>query len=88
MSCSTTAEQTGRRMRAAWIRFINGNEPWASASDSPHVFGPHGISQNLDQHSLRSHRRMNNVVSLESMDKAELDALFIALAARKVSLIN
>lgn len=85
-----SAQQTGRNLREAWIKFLNLEQPWPSASESKsyYAFGPYGTSQLLNDWELRSRRRIAQAESLEGMDSALLDKVFFGLAAGKVSLLN
>lgn len=82
------AQRTGQKMREAWIKFINLEQPWPSSSDSPYAFGPYGVSHALEDWELRSRRRIALTESLDEMDSALLDRVFFGLANRKVSLLN
>ncbi|KAJ2901604.1 hypothetical protein MKZ38_001624 [Zalerion maritima] len=88
LSSSHGAQQTGRNMREAWIKFLNLEEPWSSDRGSRYAFGPYGVCQALDDQEAGSRRRMVQVEYLKTVDRAVLDKVFFALAAGRISLLN
>ncbi|VUC37787.1 unnamed protein product [Clonostachys rosea] len=88
MGDAYAARRTGRNMREAWIRFINGDEPWVGGADSWHAFGPHGISKSLEKWELDSYKRVSNVERLSQMDTNLLNNVLSGLATGNVSLLN
>ncbi|KAM5383466.1 hypothetical protein ACJZ2D_002159 [Fusarium nematophilum] len=85
---SEAAQQTGRNMREAWIKYVNGEQPWTTGSGACYAFGPHGASGAVSDGELRSRRRMAQMEQLEGMGGEALDRVFLALATGKVSLRN
>ncbi|KAH7233624.1 Alpha/Beta hydrolase protein [Fusarium tricinctum] len=88
LSFSPSAENVGRAMREAWIRFVSLKEPWPDASGTCYGFGPHGIIKVLEDWEVRSRRRVSETDRLGTMDSALLDKTLAGLAAGKVSLLN
>ncbi|KAF4990272.1 hypothetical protein FGRMN_8580 [Fusarium graminum] len=88
LSFSRGAENVGRAMREAWIKFMNLQEPWSGASEVSYGFGPHGMIKALDDWEVQARRRIIQTCRLDKMDCALLDKTFVGLAAGKVSLLN
>ncbi|KAF5680029.1 carboxylesterase [Fusarium heterosporum] len=88
LSFSRGAENVGRAMREAWIKFLNLQEPWSGASEVSYGFGPHGMTKALDDWEIQARRRITQTRRLDKMDCTLLDKTFVGLAAGKVSLLN
>ncbi|KAF9640419.1 hypothetical protein BFW01_g12225 [Lasiodiplodia theobromae] len=86
LSFNPAAAAVGDEMRRRWIAFVNGEAPWSA--DTTFAFGPHGISREVDAGGLAARRRTAQMETLERVEPAQLGAVFAALAAGRVSLLN
>lgn len=86
LSFNPAAEKVGREMRKRWISFVNGEAPWSN--EKSFAFGPFGEYKEIDANEFATRRRVKHLDLLEKMDIANINAVFGALAAGRISLLN
>ncbi|KAL1646874.1 hypothetical protein SLS58_003009 [Diplodia intermedia] len=86
LSFNAAAVAVADEMRRRWIAFVNGEAPWSA--DTTFAFGPHGDCSELDAGGFAARRRTVQLSTLERVEPAQVGAVFAALAAGRVSLLN
>lgn len=86
LSFNAPAESVGEEMRRRWIAFVNGSAPWSA--NTTFAFGPHGNCTELAAGGLAARRRRLQMETLERVEPSKIGAVFAALAAGRVSLLN
>ena len=86
LSFNPAAEKVGKEMRKRWISFVNGEAPWSS--EKSFAFGPFGEYNEINANEFAARRRVKHLDLLEKMDIANINAVFGALAAGRISLLN
>ncbi|KAK5094650.1 hypothetical protein LTS08_008506 [Lithohypha guttulata] len=86
MSFDRAADRVGHELRARWIAFINGDDPWSTAKTF--AFGPVGECRELDDSEIASRRRKRHIDFLRTCDPDSVSLVVKSLAAGRISLLN
>lgn len=86
LSFNPAAVAVADEMRRRWIAFVNGEAPWSA--NTTFAFGPHGDCSELDAGGFAARRRTVQMETLERVEPAQVGAVFAALAAGRVSILN
>lgn len=86
LSFNPAADKVGQAMAASWIRFINGEDPWASGTRF--TFGPFGGCKQIDEEEYAARRRAKHIDAVRKLGTEMPATLFAALAAGRISLLN
>ncbi|KAF4307236.1 carboxylesterase [Botryosphaeria dothidea] len=86
LSFNPPAAAVGEEMRRRWIAFVNGEAPWPA--NTTFALGPHGKCAELNDSGLAARRRLLQMETLERVEPAKIAAVFAALAAGRVSILN
>ncbi|KAI9822437.1 MAG: hypothetical protein M1827_000156 [Pycnora praestabilis] len=86
LSFNPAAEAVGQEMRARWINFVNGQPPWSA--ERRMAFGPFGESKEIGEREFAARRRVRHMELLKEIGLEELNPVFAALAAGRISLEN
>lgn len=86
LSFNPGAEGVGQEMRRCWVRFVNGDAPWAE--QKRFAYGPLGESRDIDEVQFAGRRRVGHINALREAGKEVYMPIVGALTAGKISLLN
>lgn len=80
------AVNVSEMMQVKWIEFVNGEDPWGA--EEAFAFGPLGNCQAVDAKGVATRRRERHLSVLRDIGYEKVNAVVVALAAGRSSLLN
>lgn len=86
LSFEPTARRVSLQLQQKWLQFVNGENPWQPGASW--AFGPYGESKCIGEPELAARRRKRHLRALGNVSPDVIDAVYKALAAGRLSLLN